>query len=156
MQKITPFIWFEDKADEAAEFYTSVFKNAKITDTMHMKNVPGPEGKVMTLSLELDGQEFTLFNGGPGVFKLSGAISFVINCETQEEVDYYWGKLSAQPEAEQCGWLVDKYGVSWQVVPTIMLQYLADPDETKAQRVTQAMMQMKKLDIPTLQKAYEG
>jgi predicted 3-demethylubiquinone-9 3-methyltransferase (glyoxalase superfamily) len=154
MQKITPFLWFDDNAEEAVNFYVSVFKDAKITNITHMSDeTPGPKGKVMVLSFELEGQEFTALNGGPGVFTFTGAISLVVNCETQEEVDHYWEKLSAVPQAEQCGWLVDKYGVYWQITPTVLSELLNGSDTEKAKRVTRAMLQMKKLDIAALQNA---
>lgn len=158
MQKVTPFLWFTDKAEEAANFYVSVFKNAKILTTQRFgDDVPGPKGKVMTITFELEDLQFTAFNGGPiDGFTFTPGTSFVISCKTQEEVDYYWEKLSAVPEAEQCGWLRDKFGVTWQVVPTILPGLLAGPDSEGAKRATAAMMQMKKLDIATLQKAYDG
>jgi predicted 3-demethylubiquinone-9 3-methyltransferase (glyoxalase superfamily) len=158
MQKITPFLWFDDKAEEAAEFYVSVFKNSKITSKMHYGDeVPGPKGKVMTIAFELEGQAFTALNGGPVEgFTFSPATSFVISCANQTEVDYYWEKLSADPAAEQCGWLRDKFGITWQVVPKVLGELLGGPDPEKAKRATKAMLQMKKLDIAALQKAYDG
>src|SRR5579863_9765259 len=141
MQKITPFLWFDDNAEEAVNFYVSVFKDAKVTSITRMSDeVPGPKGRVMVLNFELAGQKFTALNGGPGVFEFTGAVSLVVNCETQEEVDHYWEKLSAVPQAEQCGWLVDKFGVYWQIVPTVLAKLLNDPDPEKAKRVTRAML----------------
>jgi predicted 3-demethylubiquinone-9 3-methyltransferase (glyoxalase superfamily) len=154
MQKITPFLWYEKGAKEAAEFYVSVFGgNAKITNTSVMKDTPS--GTVEIVTLELFGQEFTLMTAGP-FRKFNEAISFVVHCDTQEEVDRYWSQLSADPASEQCGWLKDKYGVSWQIVPSAMNQLLADPDKKKAARVQQAMLKMKKLDIASLEKAAAG
>src|SRR5437899_3013669 len=160
MQKITPFLWFDDKAEEAATFYTSVFKNSKIGkiaryDESGEKASGRPKGSVMTVEFELEGQEFVALNGGP-MFKFTEAISFVVNCETQEEVDYYWSRLSAGGEESRCGWLKDKFGLSWQVVPTVLIEMLADKDTAKAKRVMHAMLQMDKIDIPTLKKAYDG
>ncbi|HZE87001.1 MAG TPA: VOC family protein [Methylomirabilota bacterium] len=160
MQKITPFLWFDNQAEEAANFYTSIFKHAQITsisryDKAGAKTSGRPEGSAMTVAFQLDGQKFTALNGGP-LFKFSEAISFVVNCETQEEIDEYWEKLSAVPESEQCGWLKDKYGLSWQIVPKQLGEMLGDKDAEKAGRVMQAMLQMKKIEIPKLQKAYEG
>jgi len=155
MQKITPFLWFDDKAEEAVRFYTSIFNNSKITNIARYEDVPGPEGKVMSASFQLEGQEFIALNGGP-VFSFTPAISFFVNCETQEEVDEFWEKLSEGGEKQQCGWLKDKYGISWQIVPTILGELLQDKDAEKASRVTQAMLKMKKLDIEGLKRAYEG
>ena len=159
MQKITPFLWLDDKAEEAANFYTSIFKNSKVLnvaryDEAGAKVSGRPEGSAMTVAFELNGQEFTALNGGP-VFKFTEAISFVVNCETQEEVDELWEKLSADPEAEQCGWLKDKYGLSWQIVPTVLVELLQDNDPEKSKRVMEAMLKMKKINIKTLQEAYE-
>lgn len=159
MQKITPFFWFADKAEEAVNFYVSVFKNSKIKNVMRMGDeVPGPQGKVMTIAFEIEGQDFVALNGGPGVFEFSGAVSFVIDCSSQEEVDYYWDKLTegGDPAAQQCGWLKDKYGVTWQVVPRALPEMMADKDPEKAKRVTHAMMPMKKIDIAALKRAYDG
>lgn len=154
MQKITPFLWFNDKAEEAMKFYTSIFKNAKVkTVTRYGDAGPGPKGSVMTASFLLEGQEFVALNGGPQ-FTFSPAISFVVNCRTQSEVDRLWEKLSAGGEKLQCGWLKDQYGVSWQVVPTILVKLLNDRDPIKANRVMQAMLQMKKIDIAALKEAY--
>lgn len=155
MQKITPFLWFDTQAEEAAKFYTSIFPNSKINETSRYKeNTPGQAGSVMTVSFSLDGQEFTALNGGP-VFKFTEAVSFYIHCRDQAEVDHYWEKLSAGGEKSQCGWLKDKFGVSWQVVPDILVKLMSDPDPVKAGRVTQAMLKMTKLDIAELQKAYD-
>ena len=156
MQKISPFLWFDGKAEEAAEFYISVFPNSKIGDILRNgPDGPGPQGAVLTVAFELDGQKFTALNGGPH-YKFSPATSFVVNCETQNEVDYYWEKLSAGGKTMQCGWLDDKYGVTWQVVPSVLVKMLQDTDAEKARRVMQTMMQMVKLDIKPLQQAYDG
>jgi predicted 3-demethylubiquinone-9 3-methyltransferase (glyoxalase superfamily) len=156
MQKITPFLWFDHQAEEAVKFYLGVFRNAKILRTLRYgREGPGPEGTVMTVAFRIGEQEFTALNGGPA-FTFSQAISFVINCTTQEEVDEYWKKLSANGEEQPCGWLKDRYGVSWQVVPVILTEMLNDPDPEKAGRVTKAMLQMGKIDIRLLKKAYAG
>jgi len=156
VQKISPFLWFDGKAEEAAEFYISVFPNSKIGDILRNgPDGPGPQGSVLTVAFELNGQKFTALNGGPH-YKFSPATSFVVNCETQDEVDYYWEKLSAGGKTMQCGWLDDKYGVTWQVVPAILVKMLQDKDAEKARRVMQTMMQMVKLDIKPLQQAYDG
>ena len=159
MQKITPFLWFDDKAEEAVSFYTSIFKNSKIVKIARYGDagaqVSGrPKGTVMIVAFQLEGQEFVALNGGPQ-FKFTEAISFVVNCQTQEEVDEYWEKLSAGGQEVQCGWLKDKYGLSWQIVPTIIGEMLSDPDPKKAERVMKAMLQMKKIDIKGLEQAYE-
>jgi predicted 3-demethylubiquinone-9 3-methyltransferase (glyoxalase superfamily) len=161
MQKISPCLWFDDQGEEAAKFYTSIFKDSKIGDvTRYGKEgyeIHGrEEGTVMTVEFEIEGQKFLALNGGP-IFKFNEAISFQVYCETQEEVDYYWEKLSegGDEKAQQCGWLKDKYGVSWQIVPTILIRMLKDKDSEKSQRVMKAMLQMHKLDISTLKKAYE-
>ncbi len=159
MQKITPFLWFDDKAEEAVRFYTSIFENSKIVKIARYGDagaqVSGrPKGTVMTVAFQLDGQEFVALNGGPQ-FKFTEAISFVVNCQTQEEVDEYWEKLSAGGQEVQCGWLKAKYGLSWQIVPTILGEMLSDPDPKKAERVMKAMLQMKKIDIKGLKQAYE-
>nr|WP_294806144.1 VOC family protein [uncultured Nitrososphaera sp.] len=160
IQKITPFLWFDSNAEEAARFYTSIFKNSKIIDTTRYGEAgAGASGRqketVMTVVFELERQQFIALNGGP-VFKFSPAISFVVNCETQKEVDELWEKLSKGGETEQCGWLKDKFGVSWQVVPTVLGEMLLDKDPKKSERVMQAMLQMKKIDIEGLKKAYAG
>src|SRR5438876_1822875 len=159
-QKITPFLWFDDKAEEAAKFYCSIFENSKLGDITRYDEeaakVSGrPAGSVMVVEFQLGDQEFVALNGGP-FFKFTEAVSFVVNCETQKEVDYFWEKLSAGGEESRCGWLKDRFGLSWQVVPTVLTEMLADNDTVKAKRVTHAMLQMDKIDIPTLQKAYDG
>jgi predicted 3-demethylubiquinone-9 3-methyltransferase (glyoxalase superfamily) len=156
VQKITPFLWFDNQAEEAAKFYVSIFKNSKIVSVDRYGDAgPGPKGTVMIVTFQIDGQEFVALNGGPR-FKFTEAISFVVNCETQEEVDYFWEKLSTGGEKSMCGWLKDQYGLSWQVVPTILDKLMRDKDAVKAQRVMQAMLQMDKIDIKTLKQAYEG
>jgi predicted 3-demethylubiquinone-9 3-methyltransferase (glyoxalase superfamily) len=153
MQKITPFLWFDGQAEEAANFYVSVFKNSKIVSaTRYGEAGPGPKGSVMTVEFELEGQRFVGLNGGPN-FKFTEAISFVVNCTSQEEVDHFWAKLSEGGQEVQCGWLKDKYGLSWQVVPTILVELMQDKDPVKSQRVMQAMLQMKKIDIIALKQA---
>ena len=158
-QKITPFLWFDDKAEEAAKFYTSIFKNSKIGNiTRYDEEAAGPTGRpagsVMTVDFQLAGKEFVALNGGP-MFKFTEAISFVVNCENQDEVDYFWSKLSAGGEESRCGWLKDKFGLSWQVVPAVLIEMLTDKDTAKAKRVMQAMLQMDKIDIAVLKKAYD-
>jgi len=157
MQKITPFLWYDDKAEEAANFYVSIFKNSKILSVVRYGDAgPGPKGSVMTVEFELQGQKFVGLNGGP-LFKFTEAVSFAINCESQEEVDYFWEKLTAEGGAEsQCGWLKDRYGLSWQITPTVLPELLQDKDPGKANRVMQAMMKMVKIDIETLKRAAEG
>jgi len=155
IQKITPFLWFDHQAEEAATFYTSIFKNSKIeTVTRYGEAGPGPKGSVMTIAFELDGQKFVALNGGPH-YQFNPAISFVVNCEGQNEVDHYWEKLTAGGKEIQCGWLVDKYGVSWQIVPKALIELLRDEDPARAQRVMKAMLQMKKIDIAGLKAAYD-
>jgi predicted 3-demethylubiquinone-9 3-methyltransferase (glyoxalase superfamily) len=154
MQKITPFLWFDGKAEEAMRFYVSIFKNSKVgAVTRYGDAGPGPKGTVMVVTFQLDGQEFIALNGGPQ-FTFSPAISFVVNCETQEEVDAFWEKLSEGGEKLQCGWLRDKYGLSWQIVPTVLGEMMQDKDAEKSQRVMKAMLQMNKLDIERLKQAY--
>jgi predicted 3-demethylubiquinone-9 3-methyltransferase (glyoxalase superfamily) len=156
MQNITPFLWFDNNAEEAVNYYTSIFKNSKIKSMSRYGEAgPGPKGTVMAASFEINGLEFTALNGGP-IFKFTEAISFVINCETQEEVDLYWEKLSEGGQKSRCGWLKDKFGLSWQVVPVILSQLMSDTDAKKSQRVMQAMLKMDKLDIAVLQRAYNG
>ncbi|HSF32716.1 MAG TPA: VOC family protein [Candidatus Tectomicrobia bacterium] len=162
VQRITPCLWFDDQAEEAVAFYTAIFGNSKIVSILRYGEagyeVHGkPAGTVMTVAFELDGQAFTALNGGP-MFKFNEAISFQVNCETQEEVDYYWEKLTdgGDENAQQCGWLKDKYGVSWQVIPGVLLKIVNDPDSEKSQRAMQAMLQMKKIDIEALKRAYAG
>ncbi|PKN98776.1 MAG: hypothetical protein CVU42_11200 [Chloroflexi bacterium HGW-Chloroflexi-4] len=157
MSKITPFLWFTDQAEEAANLYTSLVKNSKTNNiSRYPENSPGQAGTVMTVSFELDGQQFTALNGGP-LFKFTEAVSFVINCEDQAEVDKLWYGLTANGGEEvQCGWLKDKFGLSWQIVPQVLMDLMADPDKEKTDRVYQAMLKMKKLDIEGLKKAFAG
>jgi len=156
MQKITPFLWFDNNAEEAAKFYTSIFKNSKIGKVARYGEAgPGPKGTVMTVEFELDGQKFVALNGGPQ-FKFTEAVSFVVNCKTQKEVDTFWEKLSAGGQEVQCGWLKDKFGLSWQIVPTVMTELLTDRHQQKSQRVMKAMLKMVKLGIAALERAYEG
>jgi predicted 3-demethylubiquinone-9 3-methyltransferase (glyoxalase superfamily) len=155
MQKITPFLWFDDKAEEAMNFYVSIFKNSKVgTITRYGDAGPGVKGTVMSASFQLDGQDFFALNGGP-LFKFTEAISFFVNCETQQEVDELWEKLSAGGEKSRCGWLKDKYGLSWQIIPSALAKMLQDKDAEKVRRVMQAMLQMDKIDINGLQQAYD-
>lgn len=160
--RISPCLWFDSQAEEAANYYVGIFKNSKINRISHYteagKEIHGrPPGSVLTVEFDLDGQPFTALNGGP-IFKFNEAVSLMIDCDTQEEVDYYWDKLTAggDPSAQQCGWLKDKYGVSWQVVPTIMAELLTDPDKETRERVMTVMMKMKKLDIADLKNAAGG
>jgi predicted 3-demethylubiquinone-9 3-methyltransferase (glyoxalase superfamily) len=160
--KITPNLWFDKQAEEAAKFYVSVFKHSSILRTTYYTKAGQeihkmPEGTVMTVEFEIEGQQFTGLNGGP-IFNFNEAISFIVNCEDQKEVDYYWDKLTegGDPKAQVCGWLKDKYGVSWQIVPTILAEMMHDDNTEKAQRAMNAMLQMKKLDIQQLQDAFEG
>jgi predicted 3-demethylubiquinone-9 3-methyltransferase (glyoxalase superfamily) len=157
MQKITPFLWFDNNAEEAAQFYVSVFKNSRILAVTRYGDAgPGPKGSVMVVSFQLEGQQFTALNGGPR-FKFTEAFSFVVSCENQEEIDYYWNKLTAEGGQESaCGWLKDKFGFSWQIVPTALGKLMTDKDPKKANRVMQALLQMKKIDIATLEEAAEG
>jgi predicted 3-demethylubiquinone-9 3-methyltransferase (glyoxalase superfamily) len=160
MQKITPFLWFDKKAEEAAKFYVSIFRNSKIGDISRYGDagaeVSGrPKGTVMVVTFQLDGQEFLALNGGPQ-FKFTEAISLVVNCETQQEIDGLWEKLSEGGAKNQCGWLKDKYGLSWQIVPTVMGKLMQDKDAAKANRVMKAMLQMHKIDIKLLKQAYDG
>ena len=162
IQKITPCLWFDDQAEEAAEFYTGIFRNSKIVEIARYGEVGyevhgKPAGTVMTVAFELEGQSFTALNGGP-VFKFNEAVSFQVNCETQQEVDYYWEKLSegGDEKAQQCGWLKDKYGASWQVVPRVLVEMITDSDSGKSGRVMEAMLKMKKIDIEELKRAYAG
>ena len=158
MQKITPFLWFDDQAEDAAKFYTSIFKNSKIGKILRYgeeaaEKTGRPKGSAMTVEFELGSQQFVALNGGP-LFKFSEAISFVVNCETQEEVDYFWEKLSEGGEKSRCGWLKDKFGLSWQVVPTVLIELTHDA--AKSEKVMNAMMQMDKIDISKLKRAAEG
>ncbi len=156
MPTISPFLWFDTRAEEAANLYVSIFKNSRVLSVSRYGEAgPGPAGSVMTVSFELDGQHFIALNGGP-LFHFSEAISFTVNCESQQDVDHYWSKLSAGGEESQCGWLKDKFGLSWQITPSILGVLLSDPDPQKAKRVMQAMLQMKKMDIAALQRAHEG
>lgn len=157
MQKIRPCLWFDDNAEEAVNFYTSVFKNSKVNDVSRYGDT-GPEkpGSVLTMTFELEGQEFMALNGGP-VFKFTEAISLTVDCKSQEEVDDLWAKLTADGgEESQCAWLKDKFGLSWQIVPRALVEMLGDPDPEKAQRVMEAMMKMKKINIAELKKARDG
>jgi predicted 3-demethylubiquinone-9 3-methyltransferase (glyoxalase superfamily) len=155
-QKIAPFLWFDGKAEQAANFYVSVFRNSKVLSvTRYGEAGPGPKGSVMSAVFQLEGQEFYALNGGPQ-FKFSPAISMFVNCETQQEVDELWEKLSAGGKTNRCGWLDDKFGLTWQIIPTILGRLLQDKDAAKANRVMKAMMQMAKIDIARLQQAYEG
>lgn len=153
MQRITPFLWFDKEAGAAAKFYTGVFRDAKIISTTTLENTPS--GTVEIVTIRLLGQEFQLMSAGP-LFKFNESISFVVSCKTQEEIDYYWNKLSADPSAEQCGWLRDRYGVSWQIVPTVMVEMQKTKDREKLARVTEAFLQMKKFDIAALQRTYDA
>ena len=156
MKKITPFLWFETQAEEAANFYVSIFDNSRIVKVTRFGEAgPGPKGSVMTVNFVLDGQVFTALNGGPQ-FKFTEAISFMVDCQTQEEVDRFWGRLTERGQEGPCGWLKDKYGLSWQVVPKALGELLSDPDPGKSQRAMRAMLGMKKIDIAGLQKAHDG
>jgi predicted 3-demethylubiquinone-9 3-methyltransferase (glyoxalase superfamily) len=156
MQKITPCLWFETQAEEAANFYVSIFDNSQIVKVARFgEGGPGPKGSVMTVSFVLDGQEFTALNGGPQ-FKFTEAVSFSVDCQTQEEVDRFWARLTEGGQEGPCGWLKDKYGLSWQVIPKVLGELLSDPDPGKSQRAMRAMLGMKKIDIAGLQKAYDG
>jgi len=154
--RIVPCLWFDTQAEEAARFYTSIFKNSRITAVSHYaENMPMPKGTVLTVRFELDGQEHLAMNGGP-MFHFTEAISLMVECKNQQEIDFYWDRLLDGGSEAQCGWLKDKYGLSWQVVPTPMLAMLMDPDEGKSGRAMEAMMKMKKLDIAALERAYSG
>jgi len=154
--KITPFLWFNDNAEEAMNYYVSIFKNSKVLSINRYSEAgPGPSGSVMTATFELDGQQFTALNGGPE-FGFTEAISFFVNCETQQEVDELWDKLCAGGEASMCGWLKDKYGLSWQIIPKALGELLGDKDPEKAGRVMKAMLQMQKIDAKKLKEAYDG
>lgn len=155
MKKITPCLWFDDNAEEAMNFYLSVSTNSKPLEVSRYGEAgPGPEGTVLTATFELDGQELMALNGGPH-FKFTEAISLSVSCETQEEVDEFWEKLSAGGEESQCGWLKDKFGLSWQIVPTALGELISDPDPAKSKRVMEAMLQMTKIDVNALQRAYD-
>ena len=156
VQKITPFLWFDKEAEEAAKLYVSIFQNSKVGKVLRYGDTgPGPKGSVMTVSFELEGQQFTALNGGPQ-FKFTEAVSFVVHCETQAEVDHFWEKLTAGGRPVQCGWLKDKFGLSWQIVPNALIELLSDPDPKKSQRVMAAMMPMVKIDIAKLKEASAG
>lgn len=156
MQKITPFLWFDNQAEEAMDFYISVFKNSEVLSvTRYSEGAPGPSGTVMTAKFMIEGQEFVALNGGPQ-FQFTEAISFVVNCETQEEIDYYWEKLSDEGEEQGPGWVKDKYGLSWQIVPTVLEEMMGEGDPVKSQKVMSAMMKMNKIDINTLKQAYDS
>lgn len=155
MQKITPFLWFDNKAEEAANFYVSIFKNSKVMSVNRYGEAgPGPKGSVMIATFQLNGQDFIALNGGPQ-FTFSPALSFVVDCKTQQEVDELWERLSEGGEKQQCGWLQDKYGLSWQIVPSILPELMQTNDEKKSQKVMKAMLQMTKMDIKRLQQAYD-
>jgi predicted 3-demethylubiquinone-9 3-methyltransferase (glyoxalase superfamily) len=152
--KITPFLWFDNQAEEAAKFYVSIFENSKILSVSRYGEAgPGPKGSAMTVTFELNGQKFIALNGGPH-FKFTEAISFTVDCKTQEEVDEFWKRLTESGKESQCGWLKDKYGLSWQIIPTILGELLSDPDPEKSKRVMKAMLKMKKIDIKALQEAH--
>jgi predicted 3-demethylubiquinone-9 3-methyltransferase (glyoxalase superfamily) len=156
MQKLTPFLWFDSNAEEAANFYTSIFKNSEILNIARYGDAgPGPKGSAMTVTFQLEGQQFIALNGG-SLYTFSPAISFFVNCETQAEVDELWNKLSAGGKEVQCGWLQDKFGLSWQVIPKQLMELMSDKDQAKSQRVFKAMLQMKTIDIEGLQRAYRG
>jgi predicted 3-demethylubiquinone-9 3-methyltransferase (glyoxalase superfamily) len=156
MQKITPFLWFDDTAEEAMTFYTSIFKNSKVVSVSRYGDAgPGPKGSVMSATFELEGQRFMALNGGP-LFSFTPAISFFVNCQTQAEVDDLWEKLSAGGKEDRCGWLKDKYGLSWQIIPSDLGEMLQDKDPEKSKRVMQAMLQMSKIDIEGLRRAHAG
>jgi len=156
VQKIVTFLWFDNQAEEAANFYVSLFKNSKIGAVRRYGDAgPGPKGTVMTVSFQLDGQEFYALNGGPH-FQFTPAISLFVNCDTQEEVDDLWDKLSEGGRKDRCGWVTDKYGLTWQIIPTALGRLMGDPDPQKAARVMNAMLQMSKIDILQLQRAYDG
>jgi predicted 3-demethylubiquinone-9 3-methyltransferase (glyoxalase superfamily) len=162
IQKITPHLWFDRQAEEAAKYYTGIFKNSKILNTVHYSKEgyeihKMPEGTVMTVEFLIEGQKFIALNGGP-LFKFNEAVSFLVNCASQQEIDYYWEKLTpgGDPKAQQCGWLKDKFGVSWQVVPEQLHDMMTDRDREKSDRVTRAFLQMKKIDLRALEEAYEG
>lgn len=156
MQKIKTFLWFDREAEEAARFYTSIFRNSRILEIARYGDAgPGPPGSVMTVNFVLDGQEFVALNGGP-LYRFTEAISLLVECETQAEVDEYWNRLTEGGEPSMCGWLKDRYGLSWQIVPRVLYQLMQDPDREKAERVMRAMLGMRKLDIRQLQRAAEG
>ncbi|HEU4649227.1 MAG TPA: VOC family protein [Gemmatimonadales bacterium] len=154
MQRISPFLWFDNQAEEAANFYSAIFDNSRILKISRYSEAgPGPKGSVMVVEFELDGQRIQALNGGP-LFKFTEAISLAVECKTQEEIDRYWNALTTGGQEGQCGWLKDKFGLSWQVYPTVLRELITDPDSTKARRVTEAMFQMKKIEIAPLLRAY--
>ena len=156
MQKISPFLWFDHQAEEAMHHYVSIFKNSKVGKiTRYGDAGPGPKGSVMVAAFELEGQQFAALNGGPQ-FKFTEAVSFVVNCETQEEVDELWQKLGEGGQFQQCGWLKDKFGLSWQIIPTALIELISDPNPEKSRRVVEAMMRMTKIEIAKLRQAYDG
>jgi predicted 3-demethylubiquinone-9 3-methyltransferase (glyoxalase superfamily) len=156
VQKIVRFLWFDNQAEEAANFYVSLFKNSKLTSVHRYGEAgPGPKGSVMMVNFELEGQQFMALNGGPN-FKFTPAISLFVNCETQEEVDALWDKLSAGGRKDRCGWLQDKYGLTWQIIPTVLSRLMSDPDPQRSSRVMKAMLQMDKIDVNKLEEAYEN
>ena len=156
MQKITPFLWFDNNAEEAMKFYTSIFKNSRIGKvTRYSEGAPVPAGTFMTGTFRIEGQEFVALNGGP-IFKFTEAISFVVNCETRREMDEFWGRLSDGGEPGQCGWLKDKFGLSWQIVPAVLMEMVQDRDPARVARVMKAIMRMKKLDVAGLEEAYRS
>ena len=156
MQKITPFLWFDQQAEEAANYYVSIFKNSQVVSvSRYSEGAPRPAGTAMIVTFQIDGQEYMALNGGPE-FKFTEAISLFVNCESQEEVDLYWEKLAAGGEKGQCGWLKDRFGLSWQIVPSALGELMGDPDPEKSRRVMEAMLRMSKIDIDSLKKAYRG
>ena len=156
MQKITPFLWFDNNAEEAVNFYISIFPNSRILNVSRYGDAgPWPKGSVMTISFDLQGQQFTALNGGP-VFKFNEAVSFFVNCESQHEVDELWNKLVSGGTPSQCGWLKDKFGLSWQIIPSALMRLMGDKNPAKSHRVMQAMLKMNKIDIGVLQQAYDG
>jgi predicted 3-demethylubiquinone-9 3-methyltransferase (glyoxalase superfamily) len=155
MSKITPFLWFDDQAEEAMNFYVSIFPDSRVLSVTHLGDVPGPQGKALVATFQLAGQQFMALNGGPG-HPFTDAVSLFVNCQTQDEVDDLWEKLTEGGEPGPCGWLKDRYGVSWQVVPAALGELMGDPDPEKAARVTRAMLQMSKIDVAALRRAYAG
>jgi predicted 3-demethylubiquinone-9 3-methyltransferase (glyoxalase superfamily) len=155
-QKITTFLWFDGQAEEAADFYTSIFKDSKILNvSRYGDGGPGPKGSAMTVNFQLEGQEFIALNGGP-MYKFTEAISLMVDCDTQKEVDDLWSKLTAGGEESMCGWLKDKFGLSWQIIPSALFRLMSDPDPAKSKRVVEAMLQMRKIDVPALERAHAG
>ena len=155
-QKITTFLWFDGRAEEAADFYTSIFKDSKILNVARYGDGgPGPKGSAMTVNFQLEGQEFIALNGGP-MYKFTEAISLLVDCDTQKEVDDLWSRLTAGGEESMCGWLKDKFGLSWQIIPSALFRLMSDPDPAKSKRVVEAMLQMRKIDVPALERAHAG